>query len=273
MVSIGHRSVTYRQIALLVALAALLVVFGDASTAFAAECDACHYPGGPAPSGAAHALPTPPSWDSRLGQCTICHEVPSSVKAGYQSPPNGANPLPDIAQHRMQFTGMLASSMVCFWCHDGSSGPVAHGYIVGPGDSYLPIAKTGTIDVAGSDCAGCHTSGMSSPSDPLAPADVPQVNPATHSDPSGFHESIADDPTCAADCHPNLPTFSDPTFLGKHSSNCSWCHNTGRAINPALDYSCGSCHTSSTTPWSLALGAIVALGALVVPAAGRRVTG
>ena len=103
--------------------------------------------------------------------------------------------MPDIAQHRMQFTGMLASSMVCFWCHDGSSGPVAHGYIVGPGDSYLPIAKTGTIDVAGSDCAGCHTSGMSSPSDPLAPADVPQVEPG-HSQRSraAFTMSIAGRP-------------------------------------------------------------------------------
>jgi len=261
------------RFAIVTALVLVFVLLTGVSAAFAAECVACHYPGGPAPSGAAHALPTPPTWDSRLGQCTICHEVPTAIKSGYQNPPHGANPMPDIPQHRMQFTGMLASSMVCFWCHDGSSGPVAHGYIVGPGDSYLPIAKTGTIDVAGSDCAGCHTSGMSSPSDPLAPADVPQVDPVTHSDPGAVHDAIEDDPTCVAACHPNRPAFSDPTFLGKHGSNCSWCHNAQSTINPALDYSCGSCHTSSTTPWSLILGALVALGTLLVPAAGRPFTG
>jgi len=257
------------RIVLLALVVPAIVLLMGVSTALAAECTACHYAGGPAPSGATHSLPAPPVWDARLGQCTICHEVPTAIKAGYQNAPYGANPLPDIPQHRMQFTGMLASSMVCFWCHDGSSGPVAHGYVVGPGDSYLPIAKTGTIDVAGSDCAGCHTSGMASTSDPLAPANVPQVNPVTHSDPGAAHDAIEDDPTCAAECHPNLPTFSDPTFLGKHSSNCSWCHNPQTTINPALDYSCASCHTPSTTPWSLALAALAGLAVVVVPAARR----
>jgi len=205
----------------------------------------------------------------RLGQCTICHEVPSSVKAGYQNPPNGAVPMTDIPQHRSQFSGMLASSMVCFWCHDGSSGPMAHGYVVGPGDSYLPIAKTGTIDIAGSDCEGCHVSGMASLSDPLAPADVPQIDPPTHSDATAAHDSIEDDPSCVADCHPNHSAFSEPTFLGKHGSNCSWCHNAQSTIDSASTYSCSTCHTPSTTPWSLLLGGAAAIG-IAIPAARRR---
>jgi hypothetical protein len=74
------------------------------------------------------------------------------------------------------------------------------------------------------------------------------------------HESIEAD-GCSA-CH----SFTGNTFLANHAAvDCDECHSGAGAVNPALAYSCGTCHTPSSTPWSLAVGLCCALGAILVP--------
>ena len=70
-------------------------------------------------------------------------------------------------------------------------------------------------------------------------------------DHSTQHNNIEVD-GCSA-CH----SFAGNAFFDNHAGyDCDECHSGPGAINPALDYSCGSCHTPSTTPWSLMLGVV-----------------
>ena len=112
-------------------------------------------------------------------------------------------------------------------------------------------------------CNTCHAS-----TDPLVANAIATNNSAC----SACHPSIGaghatahdgiDVDGCSA-CH----SFAGNAFFTNHAGvDCEQCHTSPTAINPALDYSCGTCHTPSTTPWSLALGLLAAVGIIVVPA-------
>jgi hypothetical protein len=86
-------------------------------------------------------------------------------------------------------------------------------------------------------------------------------------DHSTQHNNIEVD-GCSA-CH----SFAGNAFFDNHAGyDCDECHSGPGAINPALNYSCGSCHTPSTTPWSLMLGVFAGVALLVTPAVRRRLT-
>ena len=86
-------------------------------------------------------------------------------------------------------------------------------------------------------------------------------------DHSSQHNNIEVD-GCSA-CH----GFASNAFFDNHAGiDCDECHSGPGAINPALDYSCGSCHTPSTTPWSLVLGVFAGVALLVTPVVRRRLT-
>jgi len=187
--------------------------------AYAAECTECHTPGGMALDGSVHPVPPQPAWDPADGQCTICHEFISFIpdtEELYQDPPHGP--------YWIDLGGSWRASIPdhdwiweeqCWSCHSGSS---AHDK---PFGSSTPLS--GTIDIAGSDCAGCHMSGMS--------VEVPQVD-ENHGDPA-FAHIPAVDPECA-ECH-----GSD--LVAIHPS-CDTCHFT----DPTGE-TCSSCHPAFTT--------------------------
>jgi len=115
---------------------------------------------------------------------------------------------------------------------------------------------TGTLNLAGSTCEGCHMSGMSSLTDALAPADVPQVT-AVHGDPGTAHDDMW--PTTYCGCH-----GTDPVAI--HGGTCTTCHPTGGPA-PAPGSTCLTCHpnyhssvvsTPASSNWSLAL--VIGLG-------------
>ena len=119
---------------------------------------------------------------------------------------------------------------------------------------------------ASSECTKCHG------------ADIVAIHKATtdstkcetcHDDPSNWSKTA----DCAS-CHASVPehgavhdeipqdgcsechSFNGP-FLANHDALvCDDCHSGAKAVNPALDYTCGSCHTPSSTPWSLASGLV-----------------
>jgi len=140
----------------------------------------------------------------------------------------------------------------CTPCHNASLTQEHYGKQTGGGS---PI-----------ECMTCHGS-----SDPDVIAAIGSGNSACsacHDVGAGGHESAhtgIEQDGCSA-CH----SFSDQFFTNHAAVDCDQCHTSPTAINPALDYSCGSCHTPSSTPWSLALGAFAAIGLIVVPVTRRR---
>ena len=223
-----------------------------AAPALAVECTACHAPGGSAPDGSAHPVPPPPIWDPWDGPCTTCHEIENSTF--YQLPPYGAYPIDGAGNPHWE---IWEYGLYCGDCHY-----IEHGKLLSPG---VPIS--GTINLVGSDCAGCHTSGMSYPTDAVAPAYTAQIDPATHGDPTAAHAGMWDGG--CDECH-------GPDVVAEHNNDCTICHPAG-GPDPAPGTTCTTCHTTPhanmvSTPassyWSLAL--IGVLGLLAVPVLRRR---
>jgi len=234
-----------------------------------AACNSCHFAGSTsAPDPALHPVPPAPAWDVWDGQCTICHEVSDAIIPGgtewpdYQDPPLGGFPLPEIYDHFL----IPEESLYCSDCHT-----TAHGRAVVWSNSGYWNPATVTIDLSGATedmCVGCHTTGMAYPTDALAPAYVPQVNAATHGDPTAAHAAMWD-PACVNQCH-----GSDP--VAAHPGGCETCHPGGAAAPAGAtcttichpDYHTNATSTPASSPWSLALVAPFALG---VALAVRRV--
>lgn len=206
--------------AILIVALALGACFLLPASASAAECTDCHTAGGIAPDGSAHPVPPQPSWDPNDGQCTICHEFISFIPETttlYQDPPHG----PYWIDLGGSWSGGISDhdyiwEEQCWSCHSGSW---AHNKPFGPG-----VPLSGTINIAGSDCAGCHTSGMS--------AEVPQVG-ASHGDVTASHAD-AISPECAT-CH--------GSNLMEMHADCSTCHTTS-----VTGETCASCHPAFVEP-------------------------
>lgn len=193
-------------------------VLGISTPASAAECDTCHVSGGIAPDGSAHPVPpfaTVSSWDSRDGQCTVCHEVPDEILPGYQNPPHG--PVPASLAANMDHQWIIDTN--CDQCHYAAHGVVKSGPVFAMPDSSV-------INIAGSDCAGCHTTGMADGEAYPASA-VPQVD-ANHGDVALAHATAASE--YCLDCH-------QADFSARHP-DCLTCHAAGTPTGEM----CVSCH-------------------------------
>lgn len=223
----------------LAAAVLVLGVFGAASPAYAAECAACHAPGGIAPDGSAHPVPpfaTVSGWDPRDGQCTICHEVPNDVLSGYQSPPHG--PVPASLAADGDHYWIIDTH--CDECHGGVHGVLKAAPVYSMPDNSL-------INIAGSDCAGCHTTGMAEGEAYPASA-VPQVE-ASHGDVELAHAPAVSG--YCLDCH--------QADLSARHPDCLTCHALG---TPAGE-TCVSCHPG----YDSGHGYILLTGALFNPSA------
>ena len=150
----------------------------------------------------------------------------------------------------------------CHWISDGHPGT--------PSDMHIPADVTGctpchndsltiehngrTPDAGGTFvCNTCHAS-----ADPLVANAIATNNsacsachPSIGAGHATAHDGIEHD-GCSA-CH----SFADNAFFANHAAvECEQCHTSPTAINPALDYSCGTCHTPSSHPMEPGTGRV-----------------
>jgi hypothetical protein len=210
------------SIALLLIGLALVCSWAFAEPVFAAECSLCHYPGGIAPDGSEHPVTPRPLWDPVDGQCTICHEW--TEDPAYQPAPHGAYWIDSSGGWRDRGVFQHVEITEGSNCRDCHQGDVAHGATMIFNGGPLP----GPIDISGSDCAGCHTSGMSFLTDPIAPAYTAQIDPNTHGDTSA-HNNIAEE-----DCTP----CHGASVTDIHAT-CDTCHPPFAEL---AGYTCTTCH-------------------------------
>jgi len=263
---------TARRILLGSILLAVLLAFSAAGAepAVASDCTICHTAGGIAPDGSSHPVPPPPLWDPTDGVCTICHEIENSPF--YQLPPHGAYPIDGYAADEDDYAyphgEIWLYDIPCSGCHNGTQ--LVHGRPFN-----AAWASAGPINIAGSDCAGCHTSGMAYPTDAVAPAYTAQIDPATHGDTTLAHAGIyesgcaschpgdvedihtdcmtchatspPDGATCST-CHDDLgPNHGDPTAAHANIANveCARCHGANVTL---IHTSCATCHPPYSGP-------------------------
>lgn len=159
----------------------------------------------------------------------------------------------------------------CSLCHTSSNNPVySHGGLNGaatlPGCSRNASTCHGGVANHDGTMLDAHTHyDLEGTPFPRNATPCTDCHPAFGAGHATAHSAIEQD-GCSA-CH---TTFSDEFLVNHGALDCADCHGGPNAVNPALDYSCGSCHTPSSTPWSLLLGALVALGVLVAPSMRRR---
>jgi hypothetical protein len=158
------------------------------------------------------------------------------------------NPQPHTAAN----TATAHASEGCNGCHGGSL-TTTH--------AFLPEGSN--------QCDTCHASTDPSVANAIATGATGCV--ACHgSTPAGHaagHEEIEVDG--CSECH----SFAGNSFFANHAAvDCLDCHSSPTAINSALNYSCGTCHTPSSTPLSLALGMFGGVALLMTPIVRRRFT-
>ena len=239
---------------------------GNALSFTAAQCAGCHSAAWPSVPQHPASEYEPAHTTSTTG-CTDCHDA-SLIDEHAKYPTTGAFKNQCATCHTSTSAqvqqAIATGNTACDACHATTSHVAQHATTLAP--SCEQCHEPNLVEEH-SDCATCHESADGDVIAAIAAGN--KTCDACHSAGAVGHEALHNDISvdgCSA-CH----SFSSNAFFDNHTGvDCDECHSSPSAINPALDYSCGTCHTPSSTPWSLVLGALGALGAIVVLPQRRR---